>query len=187
MKLSSLSLALFLAVNMGSSVAAQDENTTNSFTQIISNKIESKGLFSFYQDKETGETLMLLKQDQLNSPYLYVATTLDGIADTWDFRGFNRENKLIEFRRYFDRIDIVTKTPRFLFDEHSPLNRARDANISEAILASLKIVSEDKGAVIINVDELFLSEQLNRVSPWGGIVMVSSFSLVSWITSALES
>ena len=67
---------------------------------------------------------------------------------------------------YFDRIDIVVLNNNFHFDEDSALHRARDANISEATVASLKIKKEADGRILLDADELFLSEALHRVSPW---------------------
>ena len=87
-------------------------------------------------------------------------------VDAGHFRGGYRGNKIIAFRRYFDRIDIVTKTPRFLFDEENPISRAKYANISEAVLATLPIKKEEDGKILLNVNRLFLSEALHKVSPW---------------------
>ncbi|WP_299787437.1 zinc-dependent metalloprotease [uncultured Shewanella sp.] len=165
MKLSTLSLAVILSIaGMNPVLAADSETGQQTLSDMLAGKIESKGLFSFYQDRSSGETLMLIRKEQLNTPLLYAAHTVDGLADTWDFRGFKREEKIVEFRRYFDRIDIVAKSPRFIFDEGSPLSRAKDANISEAVLASLKIEGEQDGKLVVNVDELFLSDALSQVS-----------------------
>ncbi|GIU38451.1 zinc-dependent metalloprotease [Shewanella schlegeliana] len=166
MKLSSLSLAVVLSITGVHSVMAADTQNQQNLQQMLADKIESKGLFNFYQDRKTGETYLLLKESQLNKPILYTAHTIDGLADIWQFRGLKRDEKLLEFRRYFDRIDIIAKSSRFVFDESSPLRHAREANLSEPVLASLKIESEQEGQLLVNADELFLSESLHRVSQW---------------------
>ena len=172
MKLTTVSLALMLAMTGINAVEAADkekskkEEKKQTLTEMLADKIETKGLFKFYQDKKTGETLMLINEDQLDTPIFYFVQTVDGLIDAGHVRGGYRENKLIEFRRYFDRIDIITKTGRFKFDENNPISRAKDANISEAVLATLKIVKEEKGQIALNVDKLFLSEALHKVSPW---------------------
>ena len=172
MKLTTVSLALMLAITGINAVEAADkekskkEEKKQTLTEMLADKIETKGLFKFYQDKKTGETLMLINEDQLDTPIFYFVQTVDGLIDAGHVRGGYRENKLIEFRRYFDRIDIITKTGRFKFDENNPISRAKDANISEAVLATLKIVKEEKGQIALNVDKLFLSEALHKVSPW---------------------
>ncbi len=167
MKLSSLSLAVILSISsMHSALAADSEDNLQTMTEMLAGKIESKGLFNFYQDSENGKIFMLIKESQLNTPILYAAHNVDGLADIWEFRGLKRDEKLIEFRRYFDRIDIIAKSSRFVFDESSPLSRSKDANLSEPVLASMKIESEQDGKLVVNVDGLFLSESLHRVSQW---------------------
>ena len=172
MKLTSLAVALTLALSANQVAFAADDKKSKSkkkdqtIEQMIENKTATLGLFDFYQDKKTGETLMLLDESQLDTPFLHFAQTVDGLADAGHFRGGYRGAKIIEFRRYFDRVDIVTKTSRYQFDENNPISRAKDANISEAVLASLKIEKIEDGQIALKVDKLFLSEALHKVSPW---------------------
>jgi len=171
-KLTTLSLALLLAVGASQPAFSADDKKSKSskkeksLSSMIKEKTETKGLLNFYQDKKTGEMLMVLNEEQLNSPIMHFAHTVDGVSDAGHFRGGYRGNKIIEFRRYFNRIDIITKTPRFLFDENNPISRAKGANISEAILATLPIKKEEDGKILLNVNKLFLSEALHKVSPW---------------------
>ena len=172
MKLTTLSLALLLAVGASQPAFAADAKKSKSDKKdatpasMLKEKEETKGLLNFYQDKKSGEMLMVLTEDQLDSPIMHFAHTVEGLLDAGHFRGGYRGNKIIEFRRYFDRIDIITKTPRFLFDENNPISRAKGANISEAVLASLPIKKEEDGKILVNVNKLFLGESLHRVSPW---------------------
>jgi len=173
MKFTSISLALALAIAGSSTAYAADKDKKDNkkkkdktLTELLKDKVEAKGLLTFYQDKKTGENLMLLNEDQLNSPILYFAHTVDGVTDAGHFRGAYRETKIIEFRRHFNRIDIISKTPRHKFDPKSPISKAQNANISEAVLASIKIEKEEKGQIALKVDKLFLSEALHKVSPW---------------------
>jgi len=172
MKLTSLAIALTLALGSSQMAFAEESKKSKAkkkdqtIAQMIEKKTETLGLFDFYQDKKTGETLMLLDESQLDTPFLHFAQTIDGLADAGHFRGGYRGEKIIEFRRYFDRVDIITKTSRYQFDENNPLSRAKDANISEAVLASLKIEKVEDGQIALKVDKLFLSEALHKVSPW---------------------
>ena len=177
MKLTSLSMALAVALASSQMAYAgdakksdkKDKKEEKTLAQMIEKKTATEGLFNFYQDKKTGDTLMLIKEEQLDTPLLHFAQTVDGLADAGHFRGGYRGVKVIEFRRYFDRIDIITKTPRYLFDENNPISRAKDANISEAVLASLKIEKEEDGQIALKVNKLFLSEALHKVSPWARV------------------
>jgi len=172
MKLTSLAIALTLALSTSQVAFAKDpkkekdEKKEQTIAQMIEKKTATIGLFDFYQDKKTGETLMLLDESQLDTPFLHFAQTVDGLAEAGHFRGGYRGEQIIEFRRYFDRVDIVTKTSRYQFDKNNPISRAKDANISEAVLASVKIEKVEDGQIALKVDKLFLSEALHKVSPW---------------------
>ncbi|MBE0364636.1 hypothetical protein PULV_a2371 [Pseudoalteromonas ulvae UL12] len=172
MKISNIALALTLALSISNPALAADKKADKkdkketTIASLIKDRTEYSGLFNLYQDAKTGENLMVINESQLNTPFVYFAHTVDGVTDAGHFRGSYRETKLIEFRRHFDRIDIISKTPRFLFDENSAIAKASDANISEAVLASIKIEKAEKGQIAFNVDKLFLSEALHKVSPW---------------------
>ena len=100
-----------------------------------------------------------------DKPFLYFATTVNGALDAGHFKGAFRQSRLIEFRRYFNRVDIVATTPRYYFDPESPLSKAADANISEAVLVSSKVELNDEGKFVVKLDDFFLNEKLHRVAP----------------------
>ncbi|MBU2893596.1 zinc-dependent metalloprotease [Colwellia sp. D2M02] len=174
MKLTCVTLAITLALSSQLALADDAKKSTEkkkekTIAELIEKKIATEGLFDFYQDEKTGETLMLINESQLDTPFLHFAQTIDGVSDVGHFRGGYRGGKVIEFRKYFDRIDIVAKTQRYLFDENNPISRAKDANISEAVLASVKIEKEQDGQIALKVNKLFLSEALHKVSPWARV------------------
>ena len=168
LKLISLAVALSFAVN-GDAFAKEkkkEEKKDKTLAEMLEKKTASEGLFNLYQDQKTGETMMVITEENLNKPYVYFAHTVDGVIDAGHVRGAYRETKLIEFRRHFDRIDIISKTPRYKFDPNNAISKASDANISEAVLASLKIEKEEEGKFALKVDKLFKGEALHKVSPW---------------------
>ncbi len=171
MKKSIISLAVSFALMTAAPAFAEDkkpaaEKKEQTYSSMIANKTAINGLFTLYLDEKTGENLMVINESQLDKPFLYFAKTLDGVTDAGHFRGAYRGTKLIEFRRYFDRIDVVSKTPRYYFDPESALARSADANISEAVLASLKIEKQQQDKFLVKANKLFLSEDLHKVSPW---------------------
>jgi len=175
MKKSIITLAMAIALAAPGTLYATDVTETDSkkkeaeaqtFSSMIADKTAINALFTLYLDEKTGEHLLVLTEAQLNKPFLYFAQTLDGVTEAGHFRGAYRETKLIEFRRYFDRIDVISKTPRFYFDENSALSRAANANISEAVLASLKIEKQEQDKLLLKANTLLLSEALHKVSPW---------------------
>jgi len=173
-KFTAISIALMLAISSHNAIAADDdkkskdkkEKKKETIASMIEDKAHTPGLLNFYLDEKTGKYLLVLEESQLNTPFLYFAHTVDGLSDAGHFRGGYRDNKIIEFRRYFDRLDVVTKTHRYLFDENSPLSRAKDANISESVLASFKIDKSEDGKIIIKANGLFVGEALHKISPW---------------------
>ncbi|WOC26188.1 zinc-dependent metalloprotease [Pseudoalteromonas sp. N1230-9] len=168
MKITNIALALSIAfaINGHALAAKKEEKKPETLAEMIKDKTEYSGIFTLYQDKKTGENLMVIDRSQLDTPFVYFAHTVDGVTDAGHFRGAYRETKLIEFRKYFDRIDIISKTPRYKFDQHSALARSADANISEAVLASIKIEKEENDKIAFNVDKLLISEALHKISPW---------------------
>ena len=134
--------------------------------EILKDQKKSSGFFDVYRDEKTGKGYVLLDQAVMNKPVLYSANTVNGALDTGHFKGQFREVKLLEFRRYFDRIDVVATNERYYFDKNSAISRAADTNISEAILVSLKVEAEKNGKIAVSLDDLFLNEQLHKVSPW---------------------
>jgi len=166
MKLTTLALTLSLVLS-GHALAddKKEDKKAKTLSEMVKGQTEFSGIFNLYQDPKTGEHLMVITESQLNTPFVYFAHTVDGVTDAGHYRGSYRETKLIEFRKYFDRIDIVSKTPRYKFDQNSAIAKASNANISEAVLASIKIEKEEQGKIAFNVNKLFLSEALHKVSP----------------------
>lgn len=159
---------------------AEKPEEPKTYASVVKDLAQKEGFFNLYQNEKTGSLQFSIAVEQLDTPIIYFATTVDGVVEAGHFRGNYRETKLIEFRRYFDRIDVVVLNNNFHFDEDSALHRAKDANISEATVASLKIKEEIDGRIILDGDELFLTEALHRVAPWarpGGPGQGPQFSL----------
>lgn len=145
---------------------AQEEESTKGYADLIAELTAQEGMFNFYRNEENGETMLSLREDQLNTPFIYHAQTMDGVVEAGHFRGNFRQARLIEFRREFNRIEVVSWNPRFIFDDNNPLSRAAEANRSEAVLAVLDIEADDTDRILIKADPLFKSQALHRVAPW---------------------
>ncbi len=120
-----------------------------------------------YQDTVTGKTHLAIMPDQLDKEFIYFTYTENGIARIGQFRGRFRDNKVFTIRRRFERVEFVTLNDNFYFDPDNALARAETANISEAVMASLKIVGvrDSTGVILIESDGLFLTEILAPVKP----------------------
>lgn len=139
----------------------------SAFTKAVKSSISYDGLFTVYQDTVTGKTHLAIMPDQLGKEFIYFTYTENGVVVAGQFRGRFRDNKVFTIRRRFERIEFVTLNDNFYFDPNNALARAETANISEAVMASEKIVGvqDSTGVILIESDGLFLTETLARVKP----------------------
>jgi hypothetical protein len=128
-----------------------------------SKKIE--GLFTIYQDTVTGSIKLLVKKDQLNKDFIYFSQIADGVTDAGMFRGAYAGSSIINIKKYYNKIDFMTPSTSFYFDKKSALSKSSEANISDAVISSGKILATDtkKGEYLIDADGLFLSETFTRI------------------------
>ena len=143
------------------------EETEDKYAELTEKKEKIDGLFPLYRDNEKGEVLLEVRKSQLDKDFLYYSYMENGVLDAWTFRGRFPALKLIEFEKYYDRIDIVEQNTSFYFDPENPLHRAKDANISPSTLisASIKATKEIEGDEIylIEFHPILLSKDLTRI------------------------
>jgi len=125
------------------------------------------GLLKLYRDPKTGSLMMEVREDQLGKEFIYFSHTADGVLEGGHFRGQYRNQKVITFKKDFDRIIIGEENAHFYFDPENNLSRAKDANISPAPLyvQKIKAKSEEGNSYLIPVDALFKTEALDQVKP----------------------
>ena len=75
--------------------------------------------------------IIVLQESDLNKPFLYIVSTFDDVVAAGAFRGQYRQARINEFRRFFNRIDVIAKSHRFCFDPENAINKAATANTSE--------------------------------------------------------
>ncbi len=128
-----------------------------------SKKIE--GLFTIYQDTVTGSLKLLVKKDQLNKDFIYFSQIADGVTEAGAFRGSYRGSSVFHLNKYFNKLEFVAPNTSFYFDKKSALSKSSEANISDAVVASGKILATDdkKGEYLIDANGLFLSETFTRI------------------------
>ena len=145
----------------------EEDEAIETIAETTENSDRFEGLFTFYRDRDTGETHMEISPEQLDREYIYVAVSTDGVVQGGHFRGRYRDNRILSLARHFDKIEMRAENTAFYFDPASPLSRAAEANISPGLLVSESIVAEDEetGNVLINVDEVFAGETLLQVKP----------------------
>jgi len=123
------------------------------------------GLFDMYQDTLNGSLLLKLKADQVGKEYIYFSHTADGVLPSGHHRGSFRMNLIFSVQRYYNRIELVLENTGYYFDTLNAVSRSAGANINRPVLASLKILKEDKktGEILIAADPIFMAETFDPV------------------------
>ncbi len=126
-------------------------------------KIE--GLFTIFQDTVTGGVKLLIKKDQLNKDFIYFSQIADGVTEAGHFRGAYQGSSVFHIKQYFDRIDFIAPNTAFYFDKNNAISKSADANISDAVIATGKVLVADEknGEYLIDADGLFLSETFTTI------------------------
>lgn len=129
---------------------------------------EINGLFKIYQDTITGSIQMVISKNQIGKEYIYFSQIADGVLDAGRInRGSYRGSKVFKIKKYFNKIEFVTQNTSYYFDPNNAISKAKNANISEGNMASLKIEAQDKnkGLYLIKADGLFLRETFSQIKP----------------------
>lgn len=128
-----------------------------------SKKIE--GLFTIFQDTITGTTKLLVKKEQLDKDFIYFSQIADGVTEAGQFRGSFKGSSVFQVKKYFNKIEFVAPNTAFYFNTENAISKSSKANISDAVIASGKILAKDdkKGEYLIASDGLFLSETFTRI------------------------
>ena len=127
-----------------------------------------KGLFQVFRDREKGTVYLLVKKDQLGPEFIYFTHTVDGVVQAGHNRGRFGDEAVFTISRSYDKIEFTRQNTAFYFDPQHPLARASKANISNAVLASESIVSQDDDGYLVSAGSLFLKESMLQVKPYGG-------------------
>ncbi|MFD0836159.1 zinc-dependent metalloprotease [Mariniflexile aquimaris] len=147
-------------------VATPPSKKDKTIAELIKSSKKIEGLFPIYQDTITGSLQLLISENQLNKEFIHFSQIADGILDAGRYnRGAYMGSKVFKIEKYFDKIEFIAQNTSFYFDPESPLSKSKDANISNANLASIKIEASDKkkGLYLIKADDLFLSETLSQI------------------------
>ena len=124
-----------------------------------------EGLFTIFQDTVTGGVKLLIKEDQFNKDFIYFSQIADGVTEAGHFRGAYQGSAVFHVKKYFNKIEFVAPNTSFYFDKNNAISKSAKANISDATIASGKVLFHDKktGEYLIDATKLFLSETFTRI------------------------
>lgn len=148
-------------------VAAPKKTDGKTISELVkkSNKIE--GLFTIYQDTINGSLQILISEDHLGKEFIHFHQIADGVLDAGAYRGSYRGSRIFKVEKYFDKIEFTLQNTSFYFDPENPISKAKDANTSAGMIASLKIEAhdKDKGLYLLKADDLFTQETFAQIKP----------------------
>ncbi len=124
-----------------------------------------EGLFTLYQDTISGGLQMLISEDNIGQEFIHFAQVADGVLEAGRFRGAYAPTQVIKITKHFNKIEFIKQNTSYYFDPDNALSKAKDANISNANIASLKIEAHDakKGLYLIKASDLFLKETFGQI------------------------
>jgi hypothetical protein len=136
-----------------------------SIASLTKSSKKMEGLFTIFQDTITGDVKLLIKDNQLDKDYIYFSQIANGLMDAGLFKGSYRGSAVFQVKKYFNKIEFVAPNTSFYFDKNNAISKAADSNISDATIASGKILFSDAktGEHLIDATKLFLSETFTRV------------------------
>ena len=149
--------------------AVGNKNKLESIESKTKNCIKLKGIFNFYRDTNTGQLFMAVNKAQLNQEFIHFTYTENGVVDAGHNRGSYRGSRIFKIKKSYNNLEFEQQNTNFYFDSTNPISKSANANISNSPLAFEKIIAEDKktGDLLIDADELFLSEKLHQVKSPG--------------------
>ena len=176
-------ISLLFSVNTISQDKKNEKKKEKTISELTKSSKKIDGLFTIYQDTVSGKLKMTVSNDQFDKEFIHFSQIADGVTEAGGFRGRYNRGTIFYIKRFFDKIEFIAPNTNFYFDPKSPLSKSKEANISESIFFSTKILVEDKknGLFLIDTDKMFNSETLTRIkSPRRPGASSNSFSLGSF-------
>lgn len=163
-----ISLALIISFGLNAQKKEDNENKKKkekSIAELTKSSSKMDGLFTIFQDSVSGKIKMVIKESQLGHDFIYFSQIADGVTEAGAFRGSYRGSSIIQWKKYFNKIELLAPNTNFYFDENNELSRSQEANISDALIFSGKILAHDKekGEYLIDANGLIISEMLTRI------------------------
>ncbi len=140
-------------------------NAPKTIAAATKNCKKHKGYITFYQDTILGTSYLELDSASLNKQIIYFTYSENGLVTIGLFKGSYRETSVIKFDKVFDKINVSKINTGFYFDSASPLSKSKNTNISDALVASEKILASDKnGNILINADNFLSNETMHQLT-----------------------
>ncbi|HYF36498.1 MAG TPA: zinc-dependent metalloprotease, partial [Prosthecobacter sp.] len=140
-----------------------DPKKKKTVAEVVKDMKKLAGLFDVYYDSEKGAHHIYIKKEQLGPEFIYFTHTIDGVVQSGHNRGRYGSEVVFTIKQSYDRVEFIQQNTAFYFDPANPLARAKEANITHAVLASEPIVARDSGGILVAAGNLFQKESLLMV------------------------
>lgn len=124
-----------------------------------------EGLFTLYQDTITGSLQLYIRKNQLQKEFIYQSFSLSGPTRLYLHQSMHRSTFIFQIKKAYDKLEFSIVNTRFYYNPQSPISKAANVDVSDAVFYSEKFTLEDSLGYLLNVDGLFLSEKLDPVKP----------------------
>ncbi len=131
------------------------------FAAVIKDAKKSDGLFTIYQRDE--KVWIELKPDDFNQPFFLSPKLATGLGEASLFGGSMDEERVIEFRRIHNQVQMIARNTEFTARAGTPEGRAVAAAFSPSLLASTPVASQpqpESKSVLVDANALFLNDML---------------------------
>ncbi|MBK9109523.1 MAG: hypothetical protein IPM92_14400 [Saprospiraceae bacterium] len=118
---------------------AKDTAKKVTLTDQVKSCKKTEGFFTLYQDTATGRIKLYIRKNQFNEEFLYQSFSMGGPAELFLNQNMIRETWLFKIRKNFERLEFVRSNASFYYDPKSPLSKAANVDVSEAIFFSEKL------------------------------------------------
>ncbi len=144
-----------------------DKTAIKKISEVTKKCKKIDGLFPIYQDTTTGSLKIVVSEKQLGQEYIHFSQIADGVLEAGAFRGSYRGSKVFTVKKYYNKIEFISRNASYYFDPNNAVSKSAQANISEGVMASLKIegMDIDSGLYLVNADALFLKEAFSQIKP----------------------
>ncbi len=131
------------------------------FATVIRDAKKSDGLLTTYQKDE--KVWIELRPQDFNKPFFMSAKIASGIGEGMLFGGLMDDQRVVEFRRVYNQVQMIARNTEFTARAGTPEGRAVAAAFSPSLLASTPVASQphpDRKSVLVDGNALFINDML---------------------------
>jgi hypothetical protein len=131
------------------------------FAAVVRDAKKTEGLFTLYQRDE--RVWLELQPEDFNKPFFLSPKIATGLGEARLLGGLMDEERVVEFRRIHNQVQMVVRNTRFVAPTGTPEGYAVQAGFSPSLLASTPVASQpqpERKSVLVDANALFVNDML---------------------------